>query len=449
MEVRRLLRKLIGLAWVAILPLPAVPLPRPYTVDRYDAGIRADLGNERLTGEVKIEFHSKAESPIPALELDAGALQVASVTDGQTAQYFDRKGSLLIVALANPLMPEEHRTIAIRYQARPAAGLKFFPGEVDASAVSDWMPCNNRAGERARLHLTLTAPPETKAAASGQLTATRSAGGQIVTEWQLDTPSAPAWFGFALGAFSESTGEAGGVKLRALGAGAPALAPVSAAMAYLGEHTGKKYPGQTYTEVFCHGDASAALAGGLALLPESSAQDPAKDPDKLRLLADLLAHQWFGIAAAPKDWSDLWLSDGISAFVADAFVGQQLGKDSFQRQVELSHQTYLQLRAEGKDHPLSYAEWTTREEAGGPIPANEGAWFLSLLYDLVGDSGFWQGLRLYASEHWGREATSEDFQNAFRTVKPQPRKGGPKNTTKAMNTLFDQWVYGLPRANPK
>lgn len=444
-----MLRKLPGLAWVAILPLCAAQLPRPYTVDSYDAAIRADLGKQRLAGEVKIEFHSLAESAIPALELDAGALQVASVTDAGSVQYFDRKGGLLIVALSNPLMPEEHRAITIRYQAAPASGLKFSSGQVYAAAVTDWMPCNNRARERARLHLTLSGPRESKAAASGQLTATRSAGGQTVTEWQLETPAAPAWFGFALGAFSENTGEAGSVKLRALGGGARALEPVAAALAYLDERTGKKYPGPTYTEVFCRGDASAALAGGLALLPESSAEDPAKDADKLRQLADLLAHQWFGIQVAPKDWSDLWLSDGISAFVGDSFVGRQFGKDSFQRQVEKAHQTYLQIRAEGKDRPLSYADWTTREEAGGPVPATEGAWFLSLLYDLTGDTGFWQGLRQYTGDRWGREASSEDFQTAFRTVQARPRKGGPKNVTKAMNTLFDQWVYGLPRGNPK
>lgn len=444
-----MLRRLVGLAWIAILPLSAAPLPRPYTVDRYDVSIHADLEKLRLAGEVKIEFHSTAESPIPALELDANALQIASVTDGQTAQYFDRKGSLLIVALANPLMPEERRAITVRYQAGPAAGLKFFPDEVYASAVGDWLPCNNRAGERARLHLTLAAPAATRAAASGQFTATRSANGETVTEWQLDTPAAPAWFGFAAGTFSGSTSQAGGVKLRALGAGAQALEPVAAAMGYLGERTGKKYPGQAYTEVFCHGDTSAALAGGLALLPESSAQDPVKDADKLWLLADLLARQWFGIAVAPRDWSDLWLSDGIAAFVADTFVGGQLGNKSMQRQLEHAHQIYLQLRAEGKERPLSYADWTTRDEAGGPVPANEGAWFLSLLYDLSGDSAFWEGLRLYTSEHWGRDATSEDFQNAFRTVKPQPRKAGPKNAAKAMNTLFDQWVYGLPRGNSK
>lgn len=444
-----MLRKLPGLAWAATLPLAAALLPRPYTVDRYEVTIRADLERQRLAGEVTIEFHSLAESPIPALELDAGALRIASVTDGAATQYFERKSGLLIVALTNPLMPEERRAVTVRYQAEPAGGLKFSPGQVYATAVSDWLPCNNRAGERSKLRLTLSGPPETRAAASGQLGAIRAAGGQAVTEWQLDTPAAPAWFGFALGAFSESAAEAGGVKLRALGAEAPALEPVAAAFSYLAERTGKKFPGQTYTEVFCHGDASAALAGGLALLPESSAKNPAKDADKLRMLADIAAHQWFGIQVAPKDWSDLWLSDGISAFVADAFVGGKLGKESMQRLVDRAHQAYLELRAEGKDRPLYYADWTTREEAGGPIPTDEGTWFLSLLYDLVGEAAFWQGLHQYTADRWGREASSEDFQNAFRTVKPQPPKGGPKNVTKAMNTLFDQWVYGLPRGNPK
>lgn len=204
-------RRILGLACIAILPLAAAPLRRPYTVENYDVSIRADLANQRLNGEVKIRFHSQADTPIPALELDAGGLQIASVAEGQAPQYFERNGGVLAVVLTNPLRPDEHRTITVRYEAGPAPGLRFFADQIYTTAASDWMPCNDRPDERATLRLSIAAPPGAEAAASGQRTTSE---GENVTKWLLDNASAPSRFGFAVGRFTENASQAEGVKLR-------------------------------------------------------------------------------------------------------------------------------------------------------------------------------------------------------------------------------------------
>ncbi len=438
-----------------MIPLVASAPRRPYTVENYDVNIQPDLAKQRLTGEVRIRFHSQADSPISALELDAGGLQIASVVEGQAPQYFERKGDRLAVVLTNAVRPDEHRTITVRYQAGPAPGLKFFPDQIYTSVTSDWMPCSDRPGERATLHLSIAAAPDTKVAASGQLTATRSSEGQSITEWQLDSATEPSWFGFALGGFAENTSEAEGVKLRVLGAGTQVFEPTTAAMHYLGERTGKHFPGQTYTQVFLHGDVVRSMAAGLTFLPESYAQGLEK-PENLRVLTSELAHQWYGVAIASKDWSDLWLSEGISAFLADAYLGERSGKGTYEQEIERSRQIYNQVRAQGKDRSLSYSEWTTREDADGDIPAYKGVCFLYLLHELVGDSAFWNGLRLYTSELWGQAATSEDFQKAFGTISAGNRNDGKKsaaagrkNSAKALSNLFDLWVYGIPIGKAK
>jgi len=337
--MRRLVRIANCLFWIAVVPLGAAPLARPYTAENYDVSIRPDLAKQRLYGEVRIRIHNQTDTAISALELDAGGLEITSVDEGEAPQPFERDRSLLIVVLASPLRAAEPRTITVRYQAGPAPGLKFFPDQIYTSAVSDWMPCNDRPGERATLHLTITAPPDTKAAGSGQLIATRAGEGHAITEWQLDSPTEPSWFGFALGGFAENTSDAEGIKLRVLGADPKIVAgkeitdPTAAAMHYLAERTGKHYPGQTYTQVFTHGDATRAMAAGLTLLPESYAQGLGKQPEDLRLLASELAHQWYGIGIASRDWADLWLSEGVSAFLADAFLGQRFGKETYEREI--------------------------------------------------------------------------------------------------------------------
>lgn len=458
-QVRR-----ICFAWIAIVPLGAATLTRPYTVENYDVKVRADLANQRLYGEVSIRLHGLADTPVSALEFDAGGLEISRVTEGQTAQPFERDHSKFVVVLANPLRPDEQRIITVRYQAGPAAGLKFFPDQIYTLSTGDWMPCNDRPGERATLHLSLTAPAnpkvDFKVAASGQLIGTRAAEGQSVTEWQLDSPAEPAWFGFALGAFTESTSEADGVKLRVLGAGTPVLEATAAAMRYLAERTGKHYPGMAYTQVFTHGDAARSMAG-LTLLPDSYAQGLVKQPEDLKLLANELAHQWYGFEIAVKDWSDLWLSEGISSFLADAYLGQRFGRERYAREVQHSRQIFNQLHAEGKDRQLSGAEWATRQDADGEIPEHKGAWFLYLVTQLVGDNVFWNGLRLYTGDQWGHAAASEDLQRAFDAVNAgnvsavkkdgdaSGRRKKSANTGTPLDNLFDLWVYGISNATAR
>jgi hypothetical protein len=197
------------------------------------------------------------------------------------------------------------------------------------------------------------------------------------------------------------------------------------------------------------------MAAGLTLLPESNAQGLGKQPDSLWLLTSELAHQWYGLGITPQDWSDLWLSDGVSAFLADAFLGQRLGKESYEREIAHSRQVYNLLRTQGKDRPLSNTDWTTRQDADSEALVHKGACFLDLVHELVGDSAFWDELRSYTSEHWGQAAASEDFQKAFAVIiGGNPGAGrkvaaAGKNNAKTLDNLFGLWVYGIPSGTAK
>lgn len=417
-------------AAVSLSHLPALPLPRPYTVDHYDVSLTPDLAAQVVAGQETLHYHTSMDR-MAAMELDAGALEVTSVLENDTAQWFERKGTLLVVVLAEPAHAGEQRTLTIRYRARAAKGLVFFPDQVYTSFfTSDWMVANDRPDDRATLRLTIAAATDMQVAASGRAAMFQAVGGQGLWEWRLDTPAPAFLFAFAAGRFAESASAAGDVRLRVLGK-AKVFAATGEALRFLAERSGKPYPGESYTQVFTRGDIMQEAAGGLTLLPESYAEGLEKKPDDLWLLAHEAAHQWYGIGIPCRDWSDFWLSEGMATFLADAFLEQEYGKKRYEQEIAHSLAIYDELRKAGKDRPLSFHDWDTPQQAGGPLPYHKGACFLALLRKQMGEAAFWSGIQAYTSANWGKPVTSDDFQRAMEAA-----------AKRSLAVLFDRWVYG-------
>jgi aminopeptidase N len=401
-------------------------------VEHYDVRIDVDIGEKRLSGEVTMRLRSQM-ARLSTLEFDAGDLDIASVEESQVPQRFERRGRFLVVTLQRALSLGEPRKLTMRYQAKSAKGLVFFPDQVYTSFfTNDWMICNDRPEDRATLRLVIAAPAGAKVTGSGRLTGTRDEGGRSISEWTLDSDTPPFVFGFAVGEYVESSGAAGAVKLRYLGrkaADTTVSEATQSALQFLSEKTGRPFPGGVYTQVFANGNVMQEVAG-FTLMPESYAEKLLTRPDDLWLLVHELAHQWYGIGIACQDWSDFWLNEGIATYLADAFLEQRFGRERYEREIESSRKTYETLKSEGKDRPLSFHDWSTTREAGGAIPYHKGAWVLHLLREQTGDNAFWRGLRLYTKNYWGKAVTSPDFQKSMEGA------GG-----KSLSGFFDKWVY--------
>ena len=417
----KILTAIVGL--VLIGSAAAAPLTRPYVVEHYDVHLKPDLAAKRMAGEANIKLTSRADR-LDAVELDAGEMEIASVKDGQTALYFERKDKTLIVAMRTPVFKGDHRTLTIRYTAVPAKGLIFFPDQIYTSFfTSDWMPCDEQPEDRATLTLTFDVPAQFKVAASGQPEG---------ATWTLDAPYPAFLYAFAAGDFVESSKKVDGVTLRILGK-ANVFDDTASALKYLTERSGKPYPLDTYTQVFTHGTVEQE-AVGMTLLPEKYAADLVTKPENLNLLAHELAHQWYGIKIVAKDWSDFWLSEGMATFLADAYVEKRFGKARYDREIAGSKGIYDGLRSQGKDRPLFFTDWQTPQQAGGPLPYHKGAYFLAQLRVTLTDEVFWRGLQRYTAAQWGGAATSDDFEAAMSSV-------AGKDLSKQLTKLFQQWIY--------
>jgi aminopeptidase N len=424
-----------ALFFLVSLPVLALPPARPYDVDHYEAQIAVDLPAQRLHVEETIQLHSIADG-LDTIELDAGSLAVTAVVEDFANQPYERQGELLVVHPAKPVRLGEERKLQIRYDAGPARGLSFFDDQVWAAYfTSNWLVCNERAEDRATLRLIISGTKGMKAAASGREMPAHRSGPNAVTTWQEDRELPPFVFGFAVGNFAESSAQEDKVRLRFLASPSAAkelpaiFHETGSAFRFLVEKSGQPYLEKTYTQALLKNGPEQEEAE-LTLLPEKYGQTLLSKPDDLWLLVHELAHQWYGIGIATRDWSDFWLSEGMASFLADVFLGEKFGPDRYTQEIEAAHKNYEKMKAEGKDRPLSFHDWTQPREAGGRLPYDKGAWVLHLLRQQVGEDTFWRGLRVYTKNNWGKQVTSKDFEKATESVTDAP-----------LTSFFQTWVY--------
>ena len=201
------------------------------------------------------------------------------------------------------------------------------------------------------------------------------------------------------------------------------------AFRFLVEKSGQPYLEKTYTQVLLK-NGPEQEAAELTLLPEKYGQTLLSKPDDLWLLVHELAHQWYGIGIATRDWSDFWLSEGMASFLADVFLGEKFGVERYTKEIDAAHQNYEKMKADGKDRPLSFRDWNKPNESGGRLPYDKGAWVLHLLRQQVGEESFWRGLRVYTKQNWGKQVTSRDLEKSMESVTDVP-----------LRQFFDTYVY--------
>jgi aminopeptidase N len=421
-----------------------------------------------LFGAVTISFTALSEN-LTQVELDAADITVLGCSQGKVHLKYTLVGDLLRVDLPRPLHNGERAEIRIAYRAAPTRGVAFFTDLVyTAFATSHWLPCNDRPDDRATFRLMVVTPERFQTVASGDLIHESVRKGQRETEWRENQPIPTFVFGFAAGVFKFQVRRAGKTQLRLAlltqplpatasaparvpapqptGAASPlpaaeppavdltslyatALDDTASALRFFEDIAGVPYAPPAYTTVFAHGEVMQE-ARRFTLLPEAYLTALKKDPDDLWLLAHELAHQWWGIALAGRDWSDFWLNEGIATFVADAFLEKRFGKQRYQTELARSRKIYEDIVTAGSGRPLHFTHWTRPSEAGGPIPYHKGALFLDELRSRLGDAAFWPAFRSFTRAHIGQSVTSEMFQESIQS-----------SCQCDLRSLFGEWVY--------
>ncbi|MCU1271794.1 MAG: peptidase rane alanine aminopeptidase [Acidobacteriaceae bacterium] len=156
-----------------------------------------------------------------------------------------------------------------------------------------------------------------------------------------------------------------------------------------------------------------------------------------RLLANAIAHQWWGVSVSPASRDDWWLQDGLARYSEARYVESAAGSAGLQEMVKdmsvgaLSYDTVPMSQA-GKLDLFSPEFQSLATDKGGMI--------VHMLRWVVGDQKFDQTMRDFASQYAGKTVTSDDFRNL-----------AEKDYGDKLTWFFSQWLdsTGAPEFKSK
>ena len=145
-----------------------------------------------------------------------------------------------------------------------------------------------------------------------------------------------------------------------------------------------------------------------------------------RLLADGIAHQWWGVSVSPATKDDWWISDGFSRYSEAMYVENAAGAAGLEEAVK-----DMSVGALAYDTvPLSSAsKLDTFSTEFQSLTTDKGAMILHMLRWVLGEDKYNKAMRDFAGEYAGKSATTDDF----RTI-------AEKDYGDQLTWFFSQWL---------
>jgi tetratricopeptide (TPR) repeat protein len=156
-----------------------------------------------------------------------------------------------------------------------------------------------------------------------------------------------------------------------------------------------------------------------------------------RLLANTIAHQWWGVDVSPATKGDWWLSDGFARYSEARYVEHAAGQTALNEAVKdmevgaLAYDT-VPLSSVGRMDPFS-PEFQA-------LVTDKGAIILNMLRWVIGDAAFDKTVRAFLQQYAGKPARVDDF-----------RKIAEQNYGENLTWFFSQWLdsTGAPEFKSK
>jgi aminopeptidase N len=426
-------------------------------VDDYKIEAELNPHAHKISARATVKFTALEDLSVASFELN-NALRVTKVTDANNKPLSAERvtqDSSVRVPLTAGLSKDASTTLNFEYEGvlesadeSPVQGLKLAYIGDDTSYLlyaGRWFPVNAYGLNRFTSTISITVPAHMLAIGSGKMTVSEAAPskksasaipGKTFT-FVSDRPSFPGTI--IAGVFQETKSDDAGVDLHVFFKPSHQKVVQAYTDAALKEFTYyitafAPLPSPTLRVVELPDDTVPTVWA-----PEIAgiASRAITDKTNYRLLANTIAHQWWGCSVSPASKDDWWLSDGFSRYSEAMYVEQASGAMGMEEAVKdmsvgaLAYDT-VPLSSVNKLDTFS-PEFQT-------LVTDKGAMIIHMLRWVVGDNQFYKIMRTFATQYAGKSATMGDFQTIAE------KEHGDKLTW-----FFTQWLdsTGAPEFKTK
>jgi len=407
----------------------------------YNLDLTWDPGQQELTGTETLLFRAATTADHVQLDL-ARQLEVRHVWLDGKAVAFDHPGKDLVVDTS--VTQGDRHVLQLTYAGTPEPvtaptdrgdfSTVGWTTEPDGGAWTmqepfgaySWYAVNDQPSDKAMYDVAIRAPRGMVGVSNGVLRSRRTSGDQTVTRWRLASPAASYLVTIAIGRYTETkvTGPHGLPISYWTPPGRPDLMRdlryVPKAVDYLEGLVGR-YPFDSL---------------GVLVVPSNSGMETQTmvtlGDNQYTLTKDVIvheiAHQWYGDAVTPDDWSDLWMSEGMTTYLAEGNWTGDHGPES-RTGILRGWSSFVAGMRSSYGPPAHYADQSFGQGNVYYIPA--------LMWDTIrqrlGDEEFW---RLAAKWPHAHRYTSQS-RDSLATW-------WSKQSGQDLRPLFHAWLLGGP-----
>ena len=408
-------------------------------VQSYDVRLSYDPETEELSATVDITTTVTRE--VDEIALDATDLTVEAVAvDGQPAT-FEHVSPELVIRPASPVGPGAPIVVSVTYRDdRHASSLGFglgggfYPTANGAHTLNEpdgartWLPSNDHPSDKATWRFELSVPAGFTAVANGRVVEQRQEADGTTWVWAEDEDMATYAVQVLIGPYAVlDGGAAGDVPLTNVAFTddvsrmQPYFDQTAAQIEFFEPYFGP-YPLDRYGLAFVDSVPGLAMEHqGRSLFSRDDFPGGTPDPIAQLLLSHELAHQWFGNAVTPADWSDLWLNESFATYAQWMWL-EHIDLTTVEREAERN--------LEQRQTPTEPTGEPTLDNLFGYERYDGGAVVLHALRGEIGDGAFFTLLQRWVAENNGTSRVSADFIALAEEV-----------AGRSLTALFDAWLY--------
>ena len=405
----------------------------------YVINAQLDPSDHTLKATAQVTFTATDTTSAAVFELH-NALKVDSVMDSQKHPLNGERGpnATISIALPNPMRKGASATLTFVYEGT-LSGSEESPVEgLKVASIGDpisyllyagrWFPMVGYLTDRFTAEIHVQIPEGYRVVGSGNTGSPRQVTGGVEYTFNWTRPSFPGTI--IAGKFNEPMVVAGSPNVRIYVTDAHKQSGPEFA-----QTANKEF--EFFAETF--GESSTHLLNVVELpddtlpaywAPEIAAIAGARiaDRNNYRLLANTMAHQWWGCMVSPATLNDAWITNGMSRYGELMYVERVAGQTALQAAVidisagALAYDT-IPLTSAGRLDPFSPQFQSMTLEKGAMV-------FHMLRWE-IGDDNFSKTLRALITQYGDKPTRTRDVE-----------KVAEEQSQQQLTAFFAQWLDG-------